>query len=277
MTLQRTILYIAIILLCVVWIVPLVTVVFASFKPEAEILGGNPLSPPSSIYLGNYSESLTEGSPPLVNAFVNTLIITVFAVLGSVFIGALAAYPLSRLKFRGSNMIYMILIFGMMFPHQLVMVPLYQTANFLGLYGSVTGNFIAVILAHIIFGVPFCAFILAGFFRNIPRSLQDAAMMDGCSHFSFFYKIILRLALPALAVISLLQFTGIYNDMLWALVLMRDSSTYPVATTLASLSTTSGTPYGLLCAAGFLAALPTLLLFVFLQKYFIKGLAAVGR
>lgn len=269
--------YLAIVMLCAAWLLPLITVVFASFKPESEIMGGYPLSPPSSLYLGNYLKSLTEGTPPLGTAFLNTMIITIPAVLGSVFIGALAAYPLSRLRFRGSTAIYVLLIFGMMFPYQLVMVPLFQTANFLGLYGSTAGNFIAVILTHIVFGVPFCAFILSGFFKNIPRSLQDAAMVDACSHFSFFRKILLPLALPALAVMALLQFTGIYNDMLWALVLMRDAETYPVATTLASLSTTSGIPYGLLCAAGFLVALPTLVLFVFLQKYFIKGLAAVGR
>jgi multiple sugar transport system permease protein len=273
----KKLLYALILVLCVAWIIPLISVVFASFKPESEITGGYPLSPPSSLYLGNYVESMTEGTPPLGTAFINTIIITVPAVLGSVFVGALAAYPLSRLRFRGSTAVYVLLIFGMMFPYQLVMVPLYQTANFLGLYGSTAGNFLAVILTHIIFGVPFCAFVLSGFFKSIPRSLQDAAMIDGCSHFSFFRKVVLPLALPALAVMALLQFTGIYNDMLWALVLMREAGTYPVATTLASLSTTSGTPYGLLCAAGFLVALPTLVLFAFLQKYFIKGLAAVGR
>jgi multiple sugar transport system permease protein len=273
----KKLLYALILVLCVAWIIPLISVVFASFKPESEITGGYPLSPPSSLYLGNYVESMTEGTPPLGTAFINTIIITVPAVLGSVFVGALAAYPLSRLRFRGSTAVYVLLIFGMMFPYQLVMVPLYQTANFLGLYGSTAGNFLAVILTHIIFGVPFCAFVLSGFFKSIPRSLQDAAMIDGCSHFSFFRKVVLPLALPALAVMALLQFTGIYNDMLWALVLMREAGTYPVATTLASLSTTSGTPYGLLCAAGFLVALPTLVLFAFLQKYFIKGLAAVGK
>ena len=273
----KKLLYALILVLCVAWIIPLISVVFASFKPESEITGGYPLSPPSSLYLGNYVESMTEGTPPLGTAFINTIIITVPAVLGSVFVGALAAYPLSRLRFSGSTAVYVLLIFGMMFPYQLVMVPLYQTANFLGLYGSTAGNFLAVILTHIIFGVPFCAFVLSGFFKNIPRSLQDAAMIDGCSHFSFFRKVVLPLALPALAVMALLQFTGIYNDMLWALVLMREAGTYPVATTLASLSTTSGTPYGLLCAAGFLVALPTLVLFAFLQKYFIKGLAAVGK
>jgi len=276
MTPRKILIYLVIIGMCAAWVFPLLTVVFASFKPESEIMGGYPLSPPSSMYLGNYSEALTEGTPPLGTAFLNTLIITVPAVLGSVFIGALAAYPLSRLRFRGSTAIYTLLIFGMMFPYQLVIVPLFQTANFFGFYGSDAGGFIAVILTHIIFGVPFCAFILSGFFKNIPRSIQDAAMVDGCSHFSFFIRIVLPLAIPALAVMCLLQFTGIYNDMLWALVLMKNINTYPVATTLASLSNTTGTPYGLLCAAGFLVVLPTLVLFIFLQKYFIKGLAAVG-
>ncbi|HDI12998.1 MAG TPA: carbohydrate ABC transporter permease [Hadesarchaea archaeon] len=274
---RRFSLYAAIIILCLIWILPLLTVAFASFKTEAEIKTTSPLSPPSSLFTGNYLESLTEGSPPIGTAFKNTLIITVPAVAGSIFLGALAAYPLSRLRFRGSVYIYMLLIFGMMFPYQLVMVPLYQTASALGLYQSIVGNYTAVILAHIVFGVPFCAFILRNFFRGIPRSLQDAAMIDGCSHFSFFWKVLLPLALPALAVLALLQFTGIYNDMLWALVLMPRVETYPIATTLASLSTTSGTSYGILTAAGFLAVIPTLLLFVFLQKYFLKGLAAVGQ
>lgn len=274
---RRLLLYGAILILCLVWILPLLTVVFASFKPEAEIKTTSPLSPPSGLFMGNYLESLTEGSPPIGTAFKNTIIITIPAVVGSIFLGALAAYPLSRLKFRGSIYIYTLLIFGMMFPYQLVMVPLYQTASTLGLYQTTVGNYTAVILTHIIFGVPFCAFILRNFFKGIPRSMQDAAMIDGCSHFSFFWKVILPLAFPALAVLALLQFTGIYNDMLWALVLMPRVETYPIATTLASLSTTSGTPYGILTAAGFLAVVPTLLLFIFLQKYFLKGLAAVGQ
>lgn len=269
--------YIAVVIVCLVWILPLLTVFFASLKPEQEIRTGNPIYPPSSPTLSNYSDALLEGSPPLLTAFKNTLIITIPAVLGSVFLGALAAYPLARLKFKGSTTVYLLLLFGMMFPFQLVMVPVFKAADFFGLYESTAGNYLAVIGTHVIFGVPFCAFILRNFFKTVPKSLQDAAMIDGCSHFSFFFRILLPLSLPALAVISLLQFTGIYNDMLWALVLMRYTDTYPVATTLASLSTTSGTPYGLLCAAGFLAVLPTLILFVFLQRYFIQGLAAVGR
>ncbi|MEM2637802.1 MAG: carbohydrate ABC transporter permease [Candidatus Hadarchaeales archaeon] len=256
---------------------PLITVIFASFKPEVEIRTGNPLYPPTDPTTSNYSDALYEGSPPLLTAFKNTLIITIPAVLGSVFLGALAAYPLARLKFKGSTTVYLLLLFGMMFPFQLVMVPVFKAADFLGLYETTTGNYLAVIGTHIIFGVPFCAFILRNFFKTVPRSLQDAAMIDGCSHFSFFFRILLPLSLPALAVISLLQFTGIYNDMLWALVLMRYTDTYPVATTLASLSTTAGVPYGLLCAAGFLAVLPTLILFILLQRYFIQGLAAVGQ
>lgn len=270
-------LYALILAICAIWVLPLVTVIFASFKPEAEIRTGNPLYPPTDPTVSNYSNALHEGSPPLLTAFKNTLIITVPAVLGSVFLGSLAAYPLARLKFKGSTTVYLLLLFGMMFPFQLVMVPVFKTADFFGLYETNIGNYLAVIGTHIIFGVPFCAFILRNFFKTVPKSLQDAAMIDGCSHFSFFFRILLPLSLPALAVISLLQFTGIYNDMLWALVLMRYTDTYPVATTLASLSTTAGVPYGLLCAAGFLAVLPTLILFVLLQRYFIQGLAAVGQ
>ncbi|MEM1689247.1 MAG: carbohydrate ABC transporter permease [Candidatus Hadarchaeales archaeon] len=271
------ILYVIVFFICIIWVLPLITVIFASFKPEVEIRTGNPLYPPTDPTTSNYSDALYEGSPPLLTAFKNTLIITTPAVLGSVFLGALAAYPLARLKFKGSTTVYLLLLFGMMFPFQLVMVPVFKAADFLGLYETTTGNYLAVIGTHIIFGVPFCAFILRNFFKTVPRSLQDAAMIDGCSHFSFFFRILLPLSLPALAVISLLQFTGIYNDMLWALVLMRYTDTYPVATTLASLSTTAGVPYGLLCAAGFLAVLPTLILFILLQRYFIQGLAAVGQ
>jgi multiple sugar transport system permease protein len=273
---SKSVLYAAVAVICFAWILPLLTVVFASFKPEHEIRTGAPLSPPLDPTASNYRDAILEGSPPLLTAFKNTLIITVPAVIGSVFLGAMAAYPLSRMKFKGSGTVYLLILFGMMFPFQLVMVPVFQTANFLGLYETTTGNYMAVIGTHIIFGVPFCAFILCNFFKTVPRSLQDAAMIDGCSHFSFFFKVLLPLSLPALAVVALLQFTGIYNDMMWALVLMKYTETYPVATTLASLSTTAGTPYGILCAAGFLAVLPTLILFVFLQRYFIQGLAAVG-
>lgn len=138
----------------------------------------------------------------------------------------------------------------------------------LGIYNTL----LAVVLAHVVFGVPFCAFILRNFFKSIPQSLQDAARVDGCSHFTFYWKVILPLALPALAVLALLQFTGIYNDILWALVLLERVDLLPVPNAILSFMDIVGKDPGIFTAAVFLAVIPTLALFIFLQRYFPKGL-----
>lgn len=236
---------------------------------EQNVPPSGPLSPPDGVYTSNYENALfEEGSPPLATAFKNSAIIVVFALALSIFIGSLAAYPLARLNFRGNFLFYMLFVFAMMLPFQLVMIPVHEAGMALGIYNTL----LAVVLAHVVFGVPFCAFILRNFFKSIPQSLQDAARVDGCSHFTFYWKVILPLALPALAVLALLQFTGIYNDMLWALVLLGRVDLLPVPNAILSFMDIVGKDPGIFTAAVFLAVIPTLVLFIFLQRYFLKGL-----
>jgi multiple sugar transport system permease protein len=184
------------------------------------------------------------------------------------FLSSLSAYALARFRFRGNLFFYFMYVFGMMLPFQILLLPVFRLTNKLGLYDT----YGALILIHIAFQLGFCTFVMRNFMRTVPGEIMDAARVDGCGEFRIYWQIMLPLSLPSLAALATLEFTWVFNDFLWALILLQSDALRPVTAGLATLQGQYVTDWPLITAGALLATLPTIFVFTFLQRYFIQGL-----
>ena len=221
---------------------------------------------PSEITFENFPNAWTQGR---VNRYLlNSFIITIPALIGTIFLSSLSAFALARYRFRGNKPIYFMYVAGTMLPFQILLLPVFLLTNRLGLYNT----FYSVILIHIAFQLGFCTFVLRNFMRTLPGEIMDAARIDGASEWTIYWRIVMPLTVPAIAAIATLEFTWIFNDYIWALILIQDDALKPVTSGLASLQGQFVTNWPLIVAGALLAAIPTLIVFFALQRYFIGGL-----
>lgn len=199
---------------------------------------------------------------------MNSVIITIPSVIASVFIASLAAYPLSRMKFKGQNIVYFLFVAGLFLPPQVNLLPLYRFINVLGIFDT----YWALIIVHVAFGQPICVFILRNFFMNIPHEIQDAAKIDGCNNLWIYSRIIMPLAKPVIAVLFIFQFTWIWNEFLWGIILTQSENIRPVTVGLYNLQGMYTIEWNIQTAGANLTAIPTILVFLLFQRYFIKGI-----
>lgn len=260
------VLFIAISLFVAVWILPILGALFTALRPLQDLRASGFWSIPGEITLDNFAEAWRLGN---LNTYLkNSFIITIPSLIGTLALSSLVGFAVSQYEFKGNTFVYLLFLSGMLLPFQILLVPVFRLSNFLGIYNSYFG----LIMIHITFQMGFCSFFLSNFMSTIPVQLAEAARIDGCSEFKIFYKIFLPLTKPALAALATLQFTWIFNDYIWALVLIRSDSLKPVTAGLASLQGQYVTDWGVLVAGALLAAVPTIIVFLALQKYFIKGL-----
>ncbi len=263
--LYKTVLTIFLTVLCGVFLIPVYGMLVTSFKNVLDILRNGFWGMPETWTITPYREAWQMAG--LGRSFVNTFIIAIPAVVGSIGISALGAYALARLEFRGSFFIFLFLIAGLFFPPQVVLYPLFRLFTRVRLYDTYT----AQIITNIAYGIPICTLILRNFFRTIPFELQDAASIDGCSHTRIFLRIIMPLSKPALAALVIFQFTWIWNNFLWGLVLSDHRAT-PIMVGLMLLKGQYLIQWNAQAAGTLLASLPVVLVFLAFQKYFIRGL-----
>jgi len=218
-----------------------------------------------SISLESYLRLLQE--PGMFNAFLNTFRITLPTTFFVVFLAATAGYALSWISFKGDDTIFLIVVGLMVVPTQMAFIPMARIYQFFGIFGSISG----VILFHITFGLPFAVFLLRNFFKGVPKELLEAAFMDGASHFTIFLKIILPLAKPALASITILQFLWTWNDMLIALI-FADSRYAPLTTAIYSQMRNFSANVDVIAPGAFLQLLIPLAIFFAFKQYFVQGL-----
>jgi len=199
---------------------------------------------------------------------LNSFIITIPSLFGMMFLSSMSAYALARFKFKGNLFFYFMYVAGTLLPFQILLLPVFRLTNALGLYNT----YGALILIHTAFQLGFCTFVLRNFMRTVPSEILDAARVDGCNEFRIYWQIMLPLTLPALAALATLEFTWVFNDYLWAIILVQSDSLRPVTAGLATLRGQYNTDWPVITAGALLATLPTLFVFVFLQRYFIQGL-----
>lgn len=257
------------IILCVLallFLMPTVGVLLSSVKTTREISMGQLWSLPSTLFLGNFTEVL--GNPAVHRYFLNTLLVTLPATAISITLGALAGYVFAKLPFRGSNALFLAIVAGMFFPPQVILVPLFRLFNGLGLIDTLW----PVIIVHSALGIPICVLMMRNFFATVPNALREAAIMEGASEWQVLTRVVLPLSLPALAVLATLQFTWIWNDFLWPLIFTQSDSKRTIMIGIVNLKGQYSVAWGVQGALSLVASLPTLLVFLFFQRFFIKGM-----
>ena len=259
----RIILYVTLI----VWMLPLAGVFLTSFRSLADINSGNYWGWPSEFALiENYTQVFTV--TPMIQYFLNSLVITIPTVLGTLLLSSLAGYSLAKHRFRGNFLIFALFISGNFVPAQILMIPVRNLTLNLGVYDTK----LALILFHTSFQIGFCTFFLRGFIKELPHELIESARIEGASEFRVYWNIILPLILPALAALAVLEFTFIWNDYFWALVLVQGDEARPVTLGIQALRGRWTASWHLISAGSIVAALPPVVLFFMLQKHFITGL-----
>ncbi|MEM5297195.1 carbohydrate ABC transporter permease [Burkholderia sp. JPY481] len=254
------------VVLAVLFLLPTVGVLLSSVKEQRDIALGDLWSLPVRLYLGNFIEVLSK--PAVHQYFVNTLTVTVPATIVSTALGVLAGYVFAKLPFRGSNGLFLVLVSGMFFPPQVILIPLFRLFNFFGLIDTLW----PVFLVHTALGIPICSLLMRNFFATVPSTLREAAIMEGASEPRVLLSVVLPLSLPALAVLATLQFTWIWNDFLWPLVFTQSDDKRTIMLGIVNLNGQYSVAWGVQGALSILASLPTLLVFLFFQRYFIKGM-----
>jgi ABC-type glycerol-3-phosphate transport system permease component len=257
------------------WLVfPMIWVAYSSLKGDDAIFR-DAFALPSASHLqtGNYARAWS--SAHFGEYFINSAVVTGASVLLIVALGAMAAYALARFSHPLGRVVFGLMVAGLTIPAQLSIVPLFFELRSLDLLNSRTG----LILVYTANGLPFAIFILAGFFRALPRSLYEAAVVDGCGEFSAFWKVLLPLARPGLVTVAIFQFIGVWKEYFYAFMLVSGDTagaarTVPLGLANLSIAAEYRTEYGMLFAGIIIVTLPILIVYVMLQRQIVRGIAA---
>ncbi len=266
--LRRLALYAALTILLILFVVPVYGAIVTAFKPFAELSAGNYWNLPGQLTLENFSRVLDPEVGNIGLYLRNSLLLTVPASLFSIGLGTLAGYALGKYRFKGDGLLFVFIVAGMFLPPQIALIPVFRLMNDIGLYDTLW----AVIIIHSAFGIPICTLVMRNFFQIVPNALREAALIDGANEYSIFFRIMLPLTLPALAVLATLQFTWIWNDFLWPFILTHKASSRTIMLGILNLTGQYTVDWGGQAAASLLGSLPTLFIFIFFQRYFISGL-----
>lgn len=250
----------------VIWLLPFFSALLTSVRTQDEISLHGFWTIPNQLTFNNFVEAWERGR---VSRYLgNSFLITLPSLIGTLFLSSLAAFALARYKFRGSTALYFMFVAGTMLPFQILLLPVFRLSNSLGIYNTHW----SLIAIHTAFQMGFCTFVLRNFMRTVPGDILDAARVDGCSEFRIYWQIMLPMSLPSLAALATLEFTWIFNDYLWAIILIQTDSLKPVTAGLASLQGQYTTNWPVITAGSLIAIVPTVIVFAFLQRYFIAGL-----
>jgi alpha-glucoside transport system permease protein len=265
---------VALIVICLLWIIPVIGLLITSLRePDAANSTGwwtvfsSPLEL-TQLTLANYGEVATESN--MFRAFINSIAVTLPATIIPIMIAAFAAYAFSFMKFPGRDFLFILIVSLLVIPAQVALVPLLQIYGNFGL----NGTFPAVWLAHIGFGMPLALYILRNYMSSLPKELVESAKIDGASHFTTFWRLIIPVSTPALASFAIFQFLWVWNDLLVALLFLGPGENEPMTVNLAGLLGAQGQGWHLITAGGFFTMAIPLLVFLSLQRYFVRGMTA---
>jgi multiple sugar transport system permease protein len=244
---------------------PLYWLFTSSLKNSADVIKMPPDWFPKTISFSNYVD-VFQNQPALKWTF-NSIVVSLVSTIAVIVVSSLAAYAFSKLQFKGKNVIYIIFISSLMIPKEVMIVPLFRIIQDLGMVNSLNG----MIWPNV--ATAFGVFLLKGFFDSIPDSLREAARIDGAGELYTFYKIILPIVKPGIGALFILNFVQVWNDYLWQLVVGQSEESKTLMVGIASLMQDLNPNFAYKMAGATVAAVPMLLIFIFFQKYFTKGLA----
>lgn len=241
---------------------PFWSAITTAFKSVVEIASTSPLAPPQSPVFGPFQEAFKRLDRPLLNSLYFSVIGTVLAVL----LGSMLAFVLTHVDFPKPNLWFALVLFGMNIPYQAVLVPVLRSLSFLGLYNSLNG----LILIHASFGIPICTLLLRSLYEYIPTSIIQSAKLEGASSWEIYRHIILPLSLLPFAITALIEFTGVWNNLLFGLVLTKGKN-IPATMALNKLQGMYSQSYNLLMGGSLLVAAPTIIIYATMTRYIVRG------
>ncbi len=260
---RKALLYFIVIGMAGFYLFPVYTMVNTSFKSDEAIKYG-PLRPVRELYFGAYQQALASIKRPIWNSMV----FTGLATLCSSVIGSLTGYIFAKFKWKGSDILFVLLIIGFYISPQAILIPLVMFIGKIGLFN----NILSLVLTHTAYGVPITTLLFKNYYDGIPDELMDSAWIDGCGVSQAYLRIFLPLSLPGFAVVGIFQFTNIWNEFLFGLTLTRGVGSQPVTVAVANLKGTTVAAWNMVCAGSILSILPVVFIYIFLLKLIIKGL-----
>jgi multiple sugar transport system permease protein len=275
----RILLHTFLIVVAVVWLIPIGAAIYASFRYfQGDTNVNGVFSMPESLTLDNYRQAWKVGE--IRSHFLKTAFIVLPALFLILFLSSMIAFACTRFSWRFNVFFLVLFTSGNLMPVQVIFQPLFRIYKWVPLpdvlsdtdTGSLLGTKIAVILIHVAFQTGFCTFVLSNYMKTIPKELGEAAAVDGASVPRQFFQVILPLTRPALAALGTLEFTWLYNDFFWGAVLLNQGDERPITSSVAVLNGQFSQEYNLIAAASIMIALPTLIVYLMLQKQFISGL-----
>jgi glucose/mannose transport system permease protein len=266
MRISRILIYAALVLLAVFFLLPIYVLVLTSVKTFAEADLSRMWELPSGISFSGLDKAWEALSPN----FVNTIYLVVPATLITALIGSINGYVLAKWRFKGANIVFPLLLFGMFIPYQSILIPLVRFLQQVNLYGSIKG----LVIVHIIYGIPIATLIFRNYYAAFPDDLAEAAKVEGASLLMIYRRVFLPLSLPGFAVICIWEFTQVWNDFLFAVTVTPNPASQPITVAVQNLSGSQIVEWNAQMAGALIAALPTLLVYIFLGRFFLRGLLA---
>jgi multiple sugar transport system permease protein len=253
--------------LSVLWLLPIILVVVTSLRSFDDIAQHGVGSLPHSFTFDGFTQAWTNGGA--AQALINSMLVTAPTVVVTLALASVAAFALSRYDIPFRRTVLLMMLAGNLLPPQILLVPVAKLSEVLGIYDSLT----ALVVVQVGFGLGFYTFVLYGFMRAIPSEIQQAAVIDGANPGQLFLRIILPLTRPALAALSALAFTWVFNDLLWAITVLRSEERMPVTPALLGLQGQFVSMWNVIAAGSVIAAIPTVVVFLRFQRHFVAGLA----
>lgn len=274
---RRIALYAFLTVMAAIWLFPLAWAAYTALRPFGETQTKGYISLPSSLSFDNFAAAWSQGD--FAKHFLSTLIVTIPAVIVTLIVASMLAFAVSRFTWRFNLLVLLIFTAGNLLPAQVIIVPLFKLYNvFIGLpqplsdNGKLYNQFFGLFLINFVFQLGFCTFVLSNYMKTLSHELTEAALIDGASVWRIWGAVIMPLCRPALAALATLEFTFIYNDFFWALILIKDGDRRPITSALNNLQGQFFTNTNLLAAGALLAAVPTIIVFLVLQRHFVSGL-----
>jgi glucose/mannose transport system permease protein len=263
---SRVGIYTVLIFFALLYLMPIYVLLVTGLKSFGEVRLDQMWDLPSGIHFDSFQEAYTTLDSNLANSFKMVIPATIVSCM----LGSINGYVLTKWRFPGSDILFFLLLYGMFIPYQSVLIPLVRTLQSLHLYGSLWG----LALTHVVYGIPITTLIFRNYYANIPTELVEAAKMDGASIFGIYRRIVFPLSLPGFVVVAIWQFTSIWNDFLFAVTVTSNPGIQPATVALNNMAGSFIVEWNVQMAGALIAALPTLIVYIVLGRFFVRGLMA---
>ena len=263
---SRIAIYTVLVAVALLYLMPIYVLLVTGLKSFREVGLEQMWDLPSGLHFDSFRQAFRALDSNLANSFRMVIPATIISCL----LGSINGYVLTKWRFRRSDVLFFFLLFGMFIPYQSILIPLVKTLQALHVYGSLWG----LVVTHVIYGIPITTLIFRNYYTNIPTELVEAARIDGASIFGIYRRILFPLSLPGFVVVAIWQFTSIWNDFLFAATVTSNPTIQPVTVALNNLAGSFIVEWNVQMAGALIAAIPTLVIYVFLGRFFIRGLMA---